>query len=223
MDGLAFEERTLSNIHPGLDVCDKDGNKVGSVAHIHETGPATRNLDDGVYVEVKTGFLGLGKRLYIPFREVREITEGGVILSRSKAEINSLGWHTKPAGQGMEGPGAGDESVHPAGSPGDTVAAPMETASPAGAASATKSWEEVQSQYRTRWGERYGAQGANWARYEPRYRFAWEMRQHPDYHDRSWIAAQPDLRRAWEDRHPNEEWDQVSDTVRDAWEHPVEA
>ncbi len=38
-------------------------------------------------------------------------------------------------------------------------------------------WETIADHYRQKWEEHYGATaaGAPWERYEPRYRFAWEM------------------------------------------------
>src|SRR5439155_4995511 len=101
------------------------------------------------------------------------------------------------------------------------AARPSEVAQPAGAAgTAPADWDSVRSHYRARWTEHYGAMGAQWETYEPRYRFAWEMSQRPDYQGRSWISAQPDLRSQWEVLHPDLEWETVADTIRDAWEHP---
>ena len=90
-------------------------------------------------------------------------------------------------------------------------------------------WESVADHYRRRWEEHYGAAAAaaHWEHYEPRYRFAWEMGRDPEVGGKSWIMAQPELRRRWEEQHTDagatvDGWDQVSDTVRHAWEHPAE-
>jgi len=82
-------------------------------------------------------------------------------------------------------------------------------------------WDAVAGHYRSRWEDHYAQQGASWTTYEARYRFAWELGQDPALTERGWYVAQPALREAWETRHPETPWEQVADTVRDAWEHPA--
>jgi hypothetical protein len=99
-------ERQLGQIKPDMDVCDMSGDKVGTIAHIYrhtkvasgESGSTTiggRPPEDGV-IEVKTGFLGLGSHLYIPFSAVQETLNDCVFVSKSKEEFERLGWHDKP-------------------------------------------------------------------------------------------------------------------------------
>ena len=47
-------------------------------------------------IEVKTGFLGLGSHLYIPFSAVQETLSDCVFVSKSKEEFERLGWQDKP-------------------------------------------------------------------------------------------------------------------------------
>ena len=66
----------LGRIVPGMDVCDVTGEKVGSIAHIYHHDEATDGTtpvrsDD--LIEVKSGFLGLGKHYYIPMGSVQEV------------------------------------------------------------------------------------------------------------------------------------------------------
>jgi len=102
-------ERQLSHMKPDMDVCDVTGDKVGHIAHVYRyaeipigaggaANPAViegRPPDDGV-IEVKTGFLGLGSHLYIPFRAIQETLSDSVFVSKSKEEFERLGWHDKP-------------------------------------------------------------------------------------------------------------------------------
>jgi hypothetical protein len=102
-------ERQLSHIKPDKDVCDVTGDKVGHIAHVYRyaevpigaggaADPAVsegRPLEDGV-IEIKTGFLGLGSHLYIPFSAVQETLSDSVFVSKSKEEFERLGWHDKP-------------------------------------------------------------------------------------------------------------------------------
>jgi len=102
-------ERQLGHINPDMDVCDISGDKVGEIAHVYrhpevaigdsgESSPATIEglpPEDGV-MEVKTGFLGLGSHLYIPFSAVQETLPASVFVSKPKEEFERLGWHDKP-------------------------------------------------------------------------------------------------------------------------------
>jgi hypothetical protein len=99
-------ERQLGQIKPDMDVCDINGDKVGHIAHVYRhtkvasgerNSPAIggRAPEDGV-IEVKTGFLGLGSHLYIPFSAIQETVNDCVFVSKSKEEFERLGWHDKP-------------------------------------------------------------------------------------------------------------------------------
>jgi hypothetical protein len=92
-------------IVPGMDVCDRNSEKVGTVAHVYRYEPAVMSMAGGSsrlpqqeLVEVKTGFLGLGKRLYLPYGFIQEVTEGGVFLSKAADEVmhNDM-LHYKPS------------------------------------------------------------------------------------------------------------------------------
>ena len=79
-------------------------------------------------------------------------------------------------------------------------------------------WDTVSPYYRDRWQQRYGTTGDRWEEYEPAYRYAWEYRQRPEYADRSFASAGPDLRRDWELRRGELPWDRVKDVMRDVWD-----
>lgn len=92
----------LGRITPGMDVCDVTGEKVGSIAHIYqfeetadEAATPARTGDE--IIEVKTGFLGFGKHLYIPLSAVQEVLTDSVFLSKSRDAFEELGYETKPA------------------------------------------------------------------------------------------------------------------------------
>jgi hypothetical protein len=234
-----MEEREHPRVTPDLEVFDVDGHKVGSVAHVYElqpgaadsaaaaradlgiagittTGGATGGMGlagDGAF-ELKTGLFGLGKHYYIPFSAVKDVTSGGVFLDTAKADFDAKGWHTKP--DFVEHPEQWEQAIAPASGP---ASAQPET----GADAAPMDWETARSHYRSRWTDRYGAQGAQWETYEPRYRFAWDASRRPENQGRSWVSVQPELRDQWEALHPDLEWDTVADTVRDAWENPPTA
>ena len=95
------ERLYLGRITPGMDVCDVTGEKVGSIAHIYRYDEATEaesaaRAGDEI-IEVKTGFLGMGKPLYIPLGAVQEVLTDSIFLSKSRQVFVELGYETKPA------------------------------------------------------------------------------------------------------------------------------
>jgi len=81
---------SLKEVPLGVDVCDVSGEKVGTVAHIYHPSETDQ------VIEVKTGFLGLGKHLYVTPDEINALTDGGVILKHPKQEFHSVGLDAKP-------------------------------------------------------------------------------------------------------------------------------
>lgn len=91
----------LGRITPGMDVCDVTGEKVGSISHIYrfdhaDDGSAAPVPSVGEYIEVKTGFLGLGKHLWVPVSEVQEVLTDSIFLSRAEEAFEEAGFHIKP-------------------------------------------------------------------------------------------------------------------------------
>jgi hypothetical protein len=95
------EIELASRVASGMDVCDANGDKIGTVAHIHQpvaVGAGGTVEQPSSVIEVKTGLLGLGKHLYVPTSALQDVTEGCVFLSASKDAMEGLGWHNRPAG-----------------------------------------------------------------------------------------------------------------------------
>ncbi len=95
-----LEQRFLGRIVPGMDVCDVGGDKIGSVAHIHRFSELPDPADTAAlpeeYLEVKTGFFGLGKHLYIPMSAVQEVLTDSLYISKAKEDLEGLGFLNKP-------------------------------------------------------------------------------------------------------------------------------
>jgi hypothetical protein len=89
-----------ARIRPGMEVCDVGGDKVGSVGEVHHLSqppdPAAASVPDEI-LEVKTGLLGLGKRLYVPMSAVQEVLTESIFLASPKDEFESRGYYEKPA------------------------------------------------------------------------------------------------------------------------------
>jgi hypothetical protein len=99
-----MQSRFLGQILPDMDVCDIHGEKLGTVARVYRYdvalvgGDSTgQPLPQEEVVEVKTGFFGLGKHLYIPLSAVQDVTQGCAFVAYAKDDAESLGWHEKPA------------------------------------------------------------------------------------------------------------------------------
>lgn len=75
-----------SQFRRGLDVYDRDGQKVGDVSDV---GPN--------YLRVPTGFLGLGQDLFIPFDAVDRVNDQGAYLNVSKNNFPMHDWAAAPS------------------------------------------------------------------------------------------------------------------------------
>lgn len=97
-------ERYVGQLLPEMDVCDINGDKVGTIAHVyrHElaamaaSGAYTGPSPNEEIFEVKTGFFGLGKHFYIPLSAIQEIEGGKVYLSKSHDDLAACGWDHRP-------------------------------------------------------------------------------------------------------------------------------
>ena len=76
----------LNEIREGMAIYDVAGDRVGKA---NEVG--------GSYVGVRTGFLGLGKHLYIPFSAFGEALDGELYLTMRKEELPNAGFDRAPA------------------------------------------------------------------------------------------------------------------------------
>jgi len=99
------EQRYLGRLEPGMDVCDVDGNKFGTIerAYRQEMAPtgaaetsAVGTMTREDILQVKTGLLGLGKHYYVPFSAIQDVTSGCVFVSESKDHIDEMGWDVRP-------------------------------------------------------------------------------------------------------------------------------
>src|SRR6516225_8320641 len=99
-----MREQYIGRIAPDMDVCDISGDKIGTVAHVYRYDLAvvggahgdSRPPHDEV-VEVKTGFLGLGKHLYIPMSAFQEVIGDAAFLSPACEDAEQMGWDHRPS------------------------------------------------------------------------------------------------------------------------------
>ena len=96
-----------TRIRDGMDVYDLNGDKVGSVGKVYSMTGATATTSTSTsstsgsgsdwYMKIDTGFLGLGKDLYVPARAISNIHDDRVVLDVGKDTIDTFGWDEKPS------------------------------------------------------------------------------------------------------------------------------
>ena len=97
-----MQDRFFASIGKGMTVEDADGDKIGTVgaifqpAQVSSTASTTARPAGEAFMKVDTGFLGLGKNLYIPTSAIRDVTEDRVILMEDKDRVDTMGWDQKP-------------------------------------------------------------------------------------------------------------------------------
>jgi uncharacterized protein (TIGR02271 family) len=74
-----------SQIREGMDVCDRDGDKIGK---------AGETL--GRFFNVDAGLLGM-KEYYVPFEAVTEVRGDAVYLNVDKDELDKMRWDQRPS------------------------------------------------------------------------------------------------------------------------------
>jgi hypothetical protein len=97
-----MQEQFFRDIREDMDVYDIAGDKVGTVGKIYQPtavgSTASRSAEPTgtLYLQVDTGFLGLGKDLFIPATAVTEVTGDQVVLNVGKDRLDTLGWDRRP-------------------------------------------------------------------------------------------------------------------------------
>jgi hypothetical protein len=97
----------LGRLIPGVDLCDMDGKKIGTIARVYRDEhasvasaaapagvPVSRPVREG-FLEIKTGPLGLGAHLYVPITAICDTTEAHAFLEITKDDLPAS-WREKP-------------------------------------------------------------------------------------------------------------------------------
>ena len=117
-----------TTIQTGATVYDADGEEVGTVAEVVGAAP-------GGYLQLTTGFLGLGAALYPPLDAVAAVRDDGVHLAVRGDDALGLGWDAPPTGAGTGGvETVGAAPVAPTADPVERRPAAPERAPPTAAA-----------------------------------------------------------------------------------------
>ena len=95
-------DRFSGMLSKDMGVYDANGDKVGKVGEIYQ--PATISSSASrvgeatgrTYFKVDTGFLRLGKDLFIPADAIGDMTGDRVILNTGKDHFDAMGWEHRP-------------------------------------------------------------------------------------------------------------------------------
>ena len=72
--------------------------------------------------------------------------------------------------------------------------------------------------FRQHWQTNYGSKG-RWEEYEPMYRYGYDQFNSGRWSGRSWSEVEPEFRRDWSTRYPDQSWDVASNPIKHAWDH----
>lgn len=68
------------------------------------------------------------------------------------------------------------------------------------------------------WQRNYANRGYGYERYQPAYRYGYELGNNQQYRGRNWNEIESNVRRDWERQHPNDKWEDFKDAVRHGWQ-----
>jgi hypothetical protein len=82
----------------------------------------------------------------------------------------------------------------------------------------TRGFEHYDHDFRSNWEQSFRSTGYGYERYQPAYQYGYTVGSERRYRGRRWEEVEADVRRDWEQRHPNDAWDDFKDAVRHAWQ-----
>lgn len=81
-----------------------------------------------------------------------------------------------------------------------------------------RSFQDNETYFRQDYQQRYANTGFGYDRYQPAYRFGYDLHGAGRYDNRNWAEIEPEVRREWEHNHPGNAWEDFKDSVRSGWE-----
>ena len=82
----------------------------------------------------------------------------------------------------------------------------------------SRTFDTYDPDFRNDWQRSYSTRGYGYERYQPAYRYGYNVASESRYRGHRWDEIEPDLRRDWEMEHPNDRWEDFKDAVRHAWQ-----
>jgi len=72
--------------------------------------------------------------------------------------------------------------------------------------------------FRSHYQNRFLDSGYGYERYEPAYRYGYDLATDERYHEQDWDVLEPEARRYWGQHHADSPWEQFKDAVRYGWQ-----
>lgn len=95
-------EEKVTQIRPGMLVCDPHGDQVGTVVSVHPEPPEGGYAAGVGYIHVEGEVPGRKVDLYIPLTEIREVRQDCVIIPIERRLVPTHRWE-KPPGTPITG------------------------------------------------------------------------------------------------------------------------
>jgi len=84
-----------NQVRDGMDVYDLNDDKLGTVEAVYDSTSKDARSGGG-YLQVPTGFLGLGTEHHIPFSAIKNVRNDRIFLNVAKDRLNELGFDAAP-------------------------------------------------------------------------------------------------------------------------------
>jgi hypothetical protein len=82
----------------------------------------------------------------------------------------------------------------------------------------SRSFDTFNQDFRSDWQRSYGSSGYDYQRYQPAYQYGYNLATDAKYRSQNWSDIEPDARRDWEMRHPNDAWEDFRHAIQHAWD-----
>jgi hypothetical protein len=82
----------------------------------------------------------------------------------------------------------------------------------------TRTFDRYDADFRDHFDRMYANRGYTYNDYVPAYRYGYDLAVNERYAGRDWSDFEMDVRRDWEQRHPDSAWDDFKDAIRQGWD-----
>jgi hypothetical protein len=86
-----------------------------------------------------------------------------------------------------------------------------------------RDFDSLSADFRGHYDTVLAGSGDEYERYQPAYRFGYDLVQDQRFQNRRWSEIEPEARRLWDGTHPSNGWDSIREAVRFGWERGMAA
>jgi len=81
-----------------------------------------------------------------------------------------------------------------------------------------RAYADFDKDFQTDFGTRYAGKNYQYTTYEPVYRYGYTLATNDAYKGMDWDRVEAQARTSWQKDHPNQQWQDVKDSIRHAWD-----